>query len=42
MQGSEIMHPADIGRGANQVLAELGAEQTHAVDEIEVRMPTPR
>lgn len=41
VQGSEIMHPADIGRGANQVLAELGAEQTHAVDEIEVRMPTP-
>lgn len=41
VQGSEIMHPADIGRGANVVLAELGAEQTHAVDEIEVRMPTP-
>jgi DNA-binding GntR family transcriptional regulator len=25
----------------NQVLAELGAEQSRAVDEIEVRMPTP-
>lgn len=41
VEGSEIMLPADIGRGANVVLAELGAEQTHAVDEIEVRMPTP-
>lgn len=41
VQGSEIMLPADIGRGANAVLGELGVEQTHAVDEIEVRMPTP-
>jgi len=41
VEGSEIMLPADIGRGANQVLAELGAEQTHAVDEIEIRMPSP-
>ena len=41
VEGSEIMLPPDIGRGANQVLAELGAEQTHAVDEIEIRMPSP-
>jgi len=39
--GSEIMSPADIGRGANTVLAELGHEQVRALDEIYVRMPTP-
>lgn len=38
---TEIMRPADIARGANQVLAEHGHPQTRAVDEIFVRMPTP-
>jgi DNA-binding GntR family transcriptional regulator len=38
---SAILHPAETGREANDVLTELGVEQAHAVDEIEVRMPTP-
>lgn len=38
---TEIMMPHDIQRGANEVLAELGAKQVRAIDEIEVRMPTP-
>ncbi|MGY3341060.1 DNA-binding GntR family transcriptional regulator/GNAT superfamily N-acetyltransferase [Streptomyces filamentosus] len=41
VQGSEIMNPDDIARGANIVLAELGYEQVRALDEIQVRMPTP-
>ncbi|GCD99726.1 GNAT family N-acetyltransferase [Embleya hyalina] len=41
VQDSEIMRPADIPRGANVVLAELGYEQVRALDEIQVRMPTP-
>jgi DNA-binding GntR family transcriptional regulator len=41
VQDSEIMRPADIGRGANQVLAEQGYAQVRAVDEFFVRMPTP-
>ena len=41
VQGSEIMDPADITRGANTVLAELGYPQVRAIDEIHVRMPTP-
>ncbi len=41
VDGSEIMHPADVARGTNAVLAELGAEQVRAIDEIEVRMPNP-
>ncbi|MFD8937913.1 GNAT family N-acetyltransferase, partial [Streptomyces sp. NPDC059578] len=41
VQDSEIMHPGDIARGANVVLAELGHEQVRALDEIQVRMPTP-
>ncbi|MQA14711.1 MAG: UTRA domain-containing protein [Pseudonocardiaceae bacterium] len=41
VEGSPIMYPADIPQGANQVLTELGAEQVRAIDEIEVRMPTP-
>lgn len=40
-QGSEIMSPADIARGANRVMAELGYEQVRALDEVYVRMPTP-
>lgn len=41
VEGSEIMLPIDIARGANCVLSELGAHQVRAVDEITVRMPTP-
>lgn len=41
VQGTEIMHPADIARGANQVLAEQGYPQVRALDEIYFRMPTP-
>jgi DNA-binding GntR family transcriptional regulator len=41
VDGSEIMSPVDITRGANKVLAELGAEQVRALDEITVRMPAP-
>lgn len=41
VDGSEVMSPADIARGANKVLAELGAEQVRALDEITVRMPAP-
>lgn len=41
VQDSEIMSPDDIARGANVVMAELGFEQVRALDEIQVRMPTP-
>jgi GNAT superfamily N-acetyltransferase len=41
VQGSEIMNPDDIARGANVVLTELGHEQVRALDEIQLRMPTP-
>ena len=41
VQGSEIVNPADITRGASQVLAELGYEQVRAIDEIDARMPLP-
>lgn len=40
VRDSEIMLPVDIARGARQVLAELGAEEQWAVDEIVGRMPT--
>jgi DNA-binding GntR family transcriptional regulator len=40
-QGTEIMQPGDIARGANQVLAEQGYEQVRAFDEFYIRMPTP-
>lgn len=40
-QDTDIMRPADIGRGANAVLADIGYEQVRAVDEIFIRMPTP-
>lgn len=40
VQGTEIMSPQDIARGANQVLAEAGHVQVRATDEITVRMPT--
>lgn len=38
---SEIMRPEDIGRGANEVLAELGFRQERALDELYAKMPTP-
>ncbi|MDQ1308214.1 MAG: GntR family transcriptional regulator [Actinomycetota bacterium] len=41
VERSEITNPADIARGANKVLAELGHEQIRATDEIYVRMPRP-
>ncbi|MCM2427550.1 GntR family transcriptional regulator [Streptomyces sp. RKAG337] len=41
VRDSEIMRPEDIGRGANEVLAELGYRQVRALDEVYVRMPTP-
>jgi GntR family transcriptional regulator len=41
VRDSEIMRPEDIGRGANEVLAELGYRQVRALDELYVRMPTP-
>jgi len=40
--GSEIMDPAEIARGANRVLAELGFRQERVLDEFHVRMPTPQ
>jgi DNA-binding GntR family transcriptional regulator len=40
-QGTELVNPADIARGASQVLTELGYEQVRAIDEIESRMPLP-
>lgn len=41
VRDSEIMRPEDIGRGANEVLAELGYRQVRTLDELYVRMPTP-
>ncbi|MEV6694186.1 GntR family transcriptional regulator [Micromonospora sp. NPDC051196] len=41
VQSTEIMHPVDIARGANQVLADHGYPQVRALDEIYLRMPTP-
>nr|MDT0519886.1 GNAT family N-acetyltransferase [Streptomyces sp. DSM 41633] len=41
VQGTEIMDPKDIARGANVVLGELGHEQVRALDEVHVRMPSP-
>lgn len=41
VEGSEWMTPADVARGTNTVLAELGKELMRALDEIYIRMPTP-
>jgi len=41
VRDSEIMSPADIPRGTNQVLADLGFPQARAIDEFFTRMPTP-
>jgi DNA-binding GntR family transcriptional regulator len=40
VQGSEIMLPADIARGAGEVLAELGARVVRSLDKHLIRMPT--
>jgi len=41
VQGTEIVNPADVARGTNKALAELGYEQVRAIDEVEARMPLP-
>jgi GntR family transcriptional regulator len=41
VQGTDIMQPGDIARGANEVLKEQGYEQVRAFDEFYIRMPTP-
>jgi GntR family transcriptional regulator len=41
VKDSEIMSPAYLPRGTDQVLADLGYRQDYAIDEIFVRMPTP-
>ena len=41
VEGTEIMSPRDIARGANGVLAEHGHRQVRATDEFTCRMPTP-
>ncbi|WP_163509662.1 GntR family transcriptional regulator [Fodinicola acaciae] len=41
VQGSAIMSPASIPQGVRKLLADMGFEQTHYVDELTVRMPRP-
>jgi len=41
VKDSEIMYPAYLPRGTDQVLVDLGYGQDRAIDEIFVRMPTP-
>lgn len=41
VQGTPIISPADIAKGANLALAEHGYRQVRARDEVFVRMPTP-
>lgn len=41
VDGTEIMTPTSIDRGANEVLAEIGYVQVRALDEIWMRMPKP-
>ncbi|MCZ4102669.1 GntR family transcriptional regulator [Streptomyces sp. H10-C2] len=41
VQHSDWMNPADVPRGTNAVLAELGRELVRALDEIYIRMPRP-
>jgi len=38
---TEIMDPADIPRGSNNVLADFGYREVRAIDEFHVRMPEP-
>lgn len=40
-QGTAILSPQDIARGANRVLADAGHVQVRATDEFTIRMPTP-
>jgi DNA-binding GntR family transcriptional regulator len=41
VKDSEIMSPADVVRGTDQALADLGHPPDHAIDEIFIRMPLP-
>jgi DNA-binding GntR family transcriptional regulator len=41
VKDTEIMNPADIPRGTNQVLTDLGYKQVDFDDVFDVRMPTP-
>lgn len=41
VQGTEIMEPGDITRGAGRILADRGHKQERFLDEITCRMPTP-
>lgn len=41
VEGTEIMHPGDISRGAGRILAERGHLQMRFRDEITSRMPHP-
>lgn len=41
VEGTEIMHPGDITRGAGRILAERGHRQERFLDEITSRMPSP-
>jgi DNA-binding GntR family transcriptional regulator len=40
-ENTEVMHPDNIARGVNHVLAERGHVQVRALDEIWIRMPRP-
>lgn len=41
VEGTEIEGEADVGRGTNRILGEMGHEVTTRRDEVRVRMPTP-
>lgn len=41
VEGTEIEGEADVARGTNRILAEMGHEVTTRRDEVNVRMPTP-
>ncbi|MEU9535883.1 GntR family transcriptional regulator [Streptomyces sp. NPDC048213] len=41
VQGTDFMHPGDVARGTNAVLAELGHELVYGFHEIYLRMPMP-
>ncbi|GGO60089.1 GntR family transcriptional regulator [Streptomyces lasiicapitis] len=42
VQGTDWMTPADVARGTNAVLAELGHEIVYALHEFYLRMPSPQ
>ncbi|MEU2757320.1 GntR family transcriptional regulator [Streptomyces albidoflavus] len=41
VQGTDWMHPGDVARGTNTVLAELGHELVYGFHEIYLEMPSP-